>query len=122
LIEAKNSADSLIYSTDKSLREHKSKLTNDVIVEIERDIKKLKETVDTSSDPEAVKSDIDTLQKSAMKIGETIYKQRQSDQTPQSGSSGTGKSESGKPEGETVDAEFEEDEKDEKKDKKDKKH
>ena len=41
LIEAKNKADTLIYSTQKAMKEHKDKLDGDKIGEVEKAIKKL---------------------------------------------------------------------------------
>jgi molecular chaperone DnaK len=75
LIEAKNQADSLIYETEKSLKEHGDKIDSSTKTAIEDDIKKIKEL---SSQDDAKAEDIkkltENLMQNSMKIGEAIYK------------------------------------------------
>jgi len=75
LIEAKNQADSLIYETEKSLKEHGDKIDSSTKTAIEEDIKKIKEL---SSQDDAKAEDIkkltENLMQNSMKIGEAIYK------------------------------------------------
>jgi molecular chaperone DnaK len=75
LIEAKNQADSLIYETEKSLKEHGDKIDSSTKSAIEEDIKKIKEL---SSQDDAKAEDIkkltESLMQNSMKIGEAIYK------------------------------------------------
>ena len=54
LIEAKNQAESLIHSTEKSLEEHSDKIDPSTVEAIELSIKALKETLD-SEEPSADK-------------------------------------------------------------------
>ena len=111
MIETKNSAESLIYSTDKSLKEHKEKIPADVVKSVEAEIKALRDAVETESSPEKLKAKVDSLQQAAMKIGEAVYKQSSS-----SGAAGAGGGDSGAggassssgDKGKTVDAEYEE--------------
>merc|ERR1711966_162507 len=71
LIEAKNDADTLLYSAEKSLHEHKEKLPADIVSQIETAIADLR-TVKDGDDLEAIKSKIQDVQNATMKIGEAI--------------------------------------------------
>merc|ERR1712087_282016 len=73
LIEAKNDADTLLYSAEKSLHEHKEKLPADIVSQIETAIADLR-TVKDGDDLEAIKSKIQDVQNATMKIGEAINK------------------------------------------------
>jgi molecular chaperone DnaK len=104
-IEAKNEIDSLIYSTQKSLDEHGSKLSDDVKAEVEKALTEAREVTDTDS-LETIKSKVDALSQASLKIGQAIYGQQKS-----ADAEGEEKKDDN-----TVDAEFEEkDKKDEKK-------
>ncbi|MFZ9180953.1 MAG: molecular chaperone DnaK [Rickettsiales bacterium] len=75
MIEAKNQADSLIYETEKSLKEHGDKIEALVKEEIENKINKLKEELQKSdAKADEVKKLTEDLMQSSMKIGEAIYK------------------------------------------------
>ena len=74
LIDARNEADSTIYSTEKSLNEYKDKLPSDTIEGIQSAIKDLREVMD-SEDADAIKQKVSAVQTAAMKIGETLSKQ-----------------------------------------------
>jgi molecular chaperone DnaK len=92
IIEAKNQAESIINSTEKSLKDYGDKLQESERSRIESDIKELRETI---AKDEATRDDIqnkiNSLMESSQKIGEMMYKDMQSnnDQTtaenPQSG-------------------------------------
>jgi len=73
LIEAKNEADSLIYTTEKALREHGDKISNDERLNIERAINDLKEAIKTD-DTQKIRNMIDNLIKTSQKLGEAVYK------------------------------------------------
>ena len=75
LIEAKNQAESLIHSTEKSLEEHSDKIDPSTVEAIELSIKALKETLD-SEDPSAdkIRARAQDVTDAAMKLGEAIYK------------------------------------------------
>lgn len=94
-IEAKNDADSLVYSTDKSLSEHKAKLGADDITEIEKALGETRAALG-GEDVDALKAATQKLQTAAMRIGTAMYK---------GGASSSGSSES-KPEGDAKEAEF----------------
>jgi molecular chaperone DnaK (HSP70) len=82
LIDARNEADSTIYSTEKSLNEYKDKLPPETAKSIQSAIKDLKEVLE-SEDPDVIKEKITAVQTAAMKIGEALSKQSGS---PSSGS------------------------------------
>ena len=113
-IDAKNSADSLVASTEQSLKEHSDKISEEDKKTIETDVQSLKDAI-KADNVEDIKTKTQTLMQSSMKMGEAIYKAQQA--TQEAGSQGENKSSDGKKE-DVVDAEFEEvkDSKDDKKD------
>ena len=78
LIEAKNQAESLIHSTEKSMEEHSDKVDPTTIEVIELAISALKEELETE-DAGKIKSGIQNVTEAAMKLGEAIYKASQDD-------------------------------------------
>jgi molecular chaperone DnaK len=110
VIEAKNHADSLIYSTKKNLTEYGSHLEAGDKSAIEAAISDL-EGVLSSEDPELIKSKSEALSQVAMKLGEAMYKSQQAND---GGDDGPGSGDAGRAE-DVVDAEFEEVDDDKKK-------
>ena len=78
LIEAKNQAESLIHSTEKSMEEHSDKVDPTTIEAIELAISALKEELETE-EAGKIKSGIQNVTEAAMKLGEAIYKASQDD-------------------------------------------
>src|SRR4051794_22435428 len=80
-VEAKNHAEELIHSTEKSLAEHGSKVGEPERRAIEDAMASLREAVkgDNSDD---IKAKTNTLAQAAMKLGEAMYAQAQKDQAP----------------------------------------
>jgi molecular chaperone DnaK len=77
-VEVRNQADSMVYSTEKSLGEHGEKLEAKDKDNIQKAIDELKEILkDESASSENIKSKLDALNTSAMKLGEIMYKQNQ---------------------------------------------
>ncbi len=76
LIEAKNQAESLIHSTEKSMEEHSDKVDPTTIEAIELAIAALKDDLEAES-AEKIKSGIQNVTEAAMKLGEAIYKNAQ---------------------------------------------
>ncbi len=75
LIEARNQAESLIHSTEKSLEEHSDKVDPTTVEVIEMSAKNLKEALeDESTEAETIKTRTQDLTEAAMKLGEAIYK------------------------------------------------
>ena len=73
LVEAKNQAEGLIHSTNKSLEEHSDKVDPTTVEAIELAIKALEEVLD-SEDAEKIKAGIQNVTEASMKLGEAIYK------------------------------------------------
>ncbi len=76
LIEAKNQAESLIHSTEKSLEEHSDKVDPTTVEAIELAIAALKDELETDN-ADKIKNGIQNVTESAMKLGEAIYKAAQ---------------------------------------------
>ncbi len=85
LVDLKNQADSLIYNTEKNLREHAAKLSDGEKKEVEDAISSLKDSL-SSGDAEDLKSKIQALTTASMKIGEKIYSQTSQNEQNPSGS------------------------------------
>ncbi|KII17301.1 molecular chaperone DnaK [Phaeobacter sp. S60] len=78
LIEAKNQAESLIHSTEKSMEEHADKVDPTTIEAIELAIAALKDDLENEkSTAEKIKSGVQNVTEAAMKLGEAIYKSSQ---------------------------------------------
>ncbi len=77
-VETRNQADSMVYSTEKSLKEHGDKLDSKDKDNIQKSIDELKNTLkDDNASAESLKEKLDTLNTAAMKLGEIMYKQNQ---------------------------------------------
>jgi len=76
MVEARNIADTLIFTTEKALKEAGDKVSEDEKKAIEEKIKALQEVKD-KDDKEAIKKATEELSQSAQKIGEILYKQAQ---------------------------------------------
>ena len=76
LVEAKNQAESLIHSTEKSMEEHADKVDPTTIEAIELAIAALKDELETDN-ASKIKSGIQNVTEAAMKLGEAIYKASQ---------------------------------------------
>ena len=72
--EARNSADSLIYSTEKSLDEYGDKISETDRNEIQGAIEKLRAALN-GDDLEAIKADTDALTQASHKLAEVMYAQ-----------------------------------------------
>lgn len=77
-IEIKNEADTMIYQTEKQLQEHKDKIPQNIVDQIQGDITNLNEQMQTD-DSESIRAALETLKTSSMEIGKSIYSQNQSD-------------------------------------------
>jgi molecular chaperone DnaK len=78
LVEAKNQAESLIHSTEKSVSEHGDKVSAGDKTAIESAIEALK-TALTGEDPETIKARTTDLMQASMKLGEAMYAAGQGD-------------------------------------------
>ena len=101
LVEAKNQAESLIHSTEKSMEEHSDKVDPTTIEAIELAIAALKDELETDN-ADKIKSGIQNVTEAAMKLGEAIYKASQED-----GDDEPAAADEARDEDDIVDAEFE---------------
>ncbi len=103
LAEARNEADTLIYTVEKSLKDFGDKITEAEKKDIEQALEKCRKAKDTSHDHAEIKAAIEELTKASHKIAEHVYKASQA--------SGGGEQASGQkskaPEEDVVEAEFE---------------
>ena len=79
-VDARNQADSLIFSTEKSLKEHGDKVSEEEKKAIETGISDLRNAL-KGTDVEEVKKKTQSLIQVSMKLGEAVYKSQQKDQT-----------------------------------------
>ena len=109
LIEAKNMADSIIYQSEKTLKDLGDKVTPEEKGAVNAKIDELKKAKD-GADPEAIKKAVEALNTAMQPIGVRLYQQN-SQQNPGGGAGNTnasGGTNDTKKDGDTVDAEFSE--------------
>jgi molecular chaperone DnaK len=109
-VEARNQLDSLIYSTEKSLKEYGNDLDAGVKENIENALKKARETLE-GQDAQAMRTAAEQLSQSSHKLAEAMYA-KASRQQPGQEASGDAKeqptSDGKKKKDDVVDADFEE--------------
>jgi molecular chaperone DnaK len=105
LAEARNHLDSLIYTTEKSFKEHGGELDAEVKANLETALEKAKKALD-SQDVQAIRSATEELEQSSHKLAEAMYA-KASQQQSTSQQQGKPAPEEAKKE-DVVDADFEE--------------
>ena len=105
--EARNQADSLIYSTEKNLSEHGDKIGEDDKTKIQEAITDLRKAME-GDDPEAIERATQTLTTSSHKLAEEMYKKASAGAGAGPSSGDGGQAQQGKTDEKVVDAEFEE--------------
>jgi molecular chaperone DnaK len=103
VIEARNHLDSLVYNTEKTLRESREKIPGDLATEVEAAVAEAKESM-KSEDETVLKQAAEKLGQLAHRLAEQMYKEASSSAPPPPQE---GEAESNQPEGEVVDAEYE---------------
>jgi molecular chaperone DnaK len=110
LIEARNKADQMVYTVEKTLKDFGDKVSADEKKQIEEAIAKVK-SVQTGSDTAAIDAAVDELTRASHKLAEEMYKQTTAGQQQTAGAQSTGgpaPDESAKTKGDgAVDAEYE---------------
>lgn len=112
LAEARNSADTMVYTVEKSLKDYSDKISADEKREIEEALEKCKKVKDTSTDVEEIKAATDRLTSVSHKLAEHIYKSAGAQ--PHAGDGGESSQAKKEGEEEVVEAEFEDVDKDKK--------
>jgi molecular chaperone DnaK len=102
-VDAKNQADSLVFSTEKSLKEHGDKVSAEEKKAIEDGVASLKKSLE-ANDIEDIKKKTQNLIQVSMKLGEAVYK---SQQKPEAGNAQGEKSTKPNDKENVVDADFE---------------
>ena len=104
-VDVRNQADSLIFSTEKSLKEHGDKISAEEKKSIESAVSDLRNSL-KGTDTEEVKKKTQTLIQVSMKLGEAVYKNQQK---TQANKAETGKEDKSKTDNKdnVVDADFE---------------
>jgi molecular chaperone DnaK len=74
VVDLKNQADQLIYSTEKTLKEHGDKVSADTRGNIESAVNNLKEAV-KGEDPTAIKKAIENLSEAGQELGKVLYEE-----------------------------------------------
>lgn len=103
LIETRNQADSLVYETEKSLKEHSEKVDSETKNQLEQELQKLKDLLANQQETaENIKKGIESLMQSSAKLGEAIYK------TANNSNEASQNTQSNNQDGKVVDAEYKE--------------
>ena len=108
-IEIRNNADSMIYTSEKTLEELADKVDADKKTKIEELVKELKELI-SSEDLDAIKTKTDELNKVVQEIGAAIYQEAQQAQQAQQEAQNAQEpqnEEKEKDQDETIDADYE---------------
>ncbi|UCG46795.1 MAG: molecular chaperone DnaK [Phycisphaerales bacterium] len=74
VVDLKNQADQLVYSTEKTLKEHGDKVSADTRGKIESAVNNLKEAM-KGDDPEAIRKAIENLNTATQEIGKVLYEE-----------------------------------------------
>ena len=107
LIEIRNQADTLIFSTEKALKEHGENVKPEDKKEVDEKLEELKKIKD-SSEIEELKKTIDELSQVIQKIGSQLYQKVEEEKAEQSEPEIKGESKEEEDKGKTVEGEYEE--------------
>jgi molecular chaperone DnaK len=114
VIDLKNQADQLVYSTEKTLKEHGEKVSAETRGKIESAVNNLKEVV-KGQDADAIKKAIENLSSAGQELGKVLYEEAAKKQAKAPSASSGGPSKEAEPsgrakkkqDGDVIDAEFE---------------
>ena len=106
LVEAKNQAESLIHSTEKSVEDHGDKVDPSTVEAIELAVAALKDELENDN-AEKIRSGIQNVTEASMRLGEAIYKSQQEEGSDEPQASDDGASNGGSDDDTIVDADFE---------------
>ncbi len=114
VVDLKNQADQLIYSTEKTLKEHGEKVSADTRGKIENAVNNLKEAV-KGNEADRLRKAMDNLSTASQELGKILYEEAAKKQAASSGQAGGSTRPEPPPEDQTrrkngddvIDAEFE---------------
>jgi molecular chaperone DnaK len=108
-IEARNRADAMVYNVEKTLKEHRAKISDAEAKEIEAALEETKKAMG-EGDPDKLNAATDKLTQASHKLAEAMYKSAgQPDASGAAGAAGApgdGQQSQSKPKDDVVDAEF----------------
>jgi molecular chaperone DnaK len=81
LADARNQAESLVYSTEKSLNEHRESLDEATVTEIESKLAEVRAALD-GDDASAIRTTAEDLMQASHKLAEAVYQRVQAEQQP----------------------------------------
>jgi molecular chaperone DnaK len=87
--EARNQAENLLYSTEKSLKDHRDALDEETISTIESRAEELRAALD-GSDVAEIRSKSDSLMEASHSLAQAVYEKVQSEQTASTSTAGNG--------------------------------
>jgi molecular chaperone DnaK len=87
--EARNQAENLLYSTEKSLNDHRDALDEETISTIETRMEELRSALDGSEAAE-IRAKSDSLMEASHKLAQAVYEKVQAEQTASASASGNG--------------------------------
>jgi molecular chaperone DnaK len=108
VVEARNHLDSLIYNTEKTIRENREKLPADLVAKAESAVGEAKEALKSDDEP-VLKAAADKLMREAHALAEKMYQQAASAPPPSEGGEAAAGAAAGAKgaEGDVVEAEYE---------------
>ena len=106
-VDVRNQADTIIHTTEKSLKEHGNKISEAEKKAIETEISHLRNAL-KGTDTEEVKKKTQSLIQVSMKLGEAVYKSQQKDAEKKGAQSTKDPDDKSKEKDNVVDADFEE--------------
>jgi len=107
LVDTKNSAEAMIHSVQKTMTDHKDKVTDEEKNKIEAAIKELEEAIKTDN-KEEIEAKNKVLAEASQKLGEKVYADQQAQQAQTQGNEQQAGQKEKTVDAEVVDAEFEE--------------
>jgi molecular chaperone DnaK len=111
-IEAKNKLDSLIYNTQKILKENREKISEAEVSSLDAALSKAKNTLETSSEASELNAAFEELTRESHRLAEVMYQKTAGQAPPQGEAAGGGQTgpgagtDAGKKEDEVIDAEY----------------
>jgi chaperone protein DnaK len=107
VIDAKNQADSIVYQTEKQLKEFDDKLPQEIKDKVNAKLTEVKEAI-PSEDADKINAAVESLQKEVMEMGQAVYSQAGAAAPGAEGAPGADASSGGQAAGgdDVIDAEF----------------
>jgi molecular chaperone DnaK len=107
VVETRNQADGLVYTTEKFISENSDKLPEDVKTEVQADVDALKKVLeDQDADKDALQAAIAKVGESSQKMGAAMYANAASEESSAGSDGSAGTQGDGNVEDDVVDAEI----------------